>query len=214
MATLEQHNEIVSRERDFAKLRLQQEKSNLKKYIRKRQKEFAGKFQEYIDRNSVDDQFLPSEDTLPLYEVVASTFRPLIKVYGVMPSYSAEELAVAFEFYKKVSIQINDTIKYIPKKEDFCALLDISTTTFANYLKDANDPEKRDVCQKVIDFCGARTADGALMGDVEKTYAIFHQRASNNLRDNDPIQQNNFIQSNTIVSDEQLKDLLDKFNNG
>ena len=134
---------------------------------------------------------------------------------GITPSYSADEIALAFDFYVECSLKLNETSYYVPKVEDFCRLINVSQYTFENYRKNSSDENMREVCNKIIDWCSARLADIAFSSKDKAiiTYGIFHQKASNNKRDNDPIQNNTYIQNNNIMTDEEFSDLASKFSN-
>ena len=125
--------------------------------------------------------------------------------------YSADEFALAFDFYKHCAEILNKDGVYAPKIEDFCGLINISRSTFNRYQTSSSDERLREVCNIIQDYCTARIADGVFSGNLEKIYGIFHQKSSNKQRDNDPVVAQNFIQNNTILTDEQYNELANKF---
>lgn len=201
-----ERNEVVIQQAHFQELKLQEMKTKLPRYINKRKKEFVKEFQEYKDKNSFDGQYFPEERKIPMFKVIQHTFRPLIKVAGLSPVYSADELSVAFDFYVDCVEKLNETAPYPPKIEDFCRMINISRKTFDRYQNSSSDENMRNVCDKIQDYCVARITDGAFSGEFEKIYAMFHQKSSNKQRDNDPVQNNIMVQNNTIMSDDQYRD--------
>ena len=211
-----ERNELFVQQSHFQEMKLQEMKAKLPRYINKRKKEFIKEFQEYKDKNTFEGEFFPEERRIPMFKVIQHTFRPLIKIAGASPAYSADELAVAFDFYADCVESLNDTAPYIPKIEDFCRMLNISRKTFDRYQNSTSDENMRAVCDKIQDYCVARLADGALSGQIDRIYSMFHQKSSNKQRDNDPVQNNTYIQNNTIMNDDQYKEyyleMAKKFN--
>lgn len=206
--------EIVNKKTSEYQLqKLDKMKKKLPQYIKDRQKAFAKDLSEYINNGDEDEeQFINVKETIPLFKITENVFKPIIKVAGAYtPQYSSDEVALIFDFYVKCTDKLNETYIYIPKIQDFCRLLNISVNQFRNYQKSSSDENMRTICDKVQDYCVAKTADGALYGSIEKYYAVFHQKSSNQQRDNDPVQNNILIQSNNIISDEQLRELERKF---
>lgn len=206
LSKMEERNEVFVNQSHFQEMKLQEMKARLPRYINKRKREFAQEFQEYMEFNSFDGQFVPEERKIPMFKIIQHTFRPLIKVAGASPMYSADEISVAFDFYVECVEKLNDTSTYIPKIEDFCRMINISRQTFDHYQNASNDENMRNMCNKIQDYCVARLADGVFSGQSEKIYAIFHQKSSNKQRDNDPVQNNILVQNNTIMSEDQFRD--------
>ena len=189
--------------------KLESMKKSLPRYIKKRQKQFALELQPYLN-----ESFMPEPDKIPLLDITENVFKPIIKVAGAFsPTYSADEMALAFDFYVDCVKKLNKISAYTPKIEDFCRLINISKNAFGRYQRNSPDENMREMCDKIQDYCVARTADGAFTGRLDNKYAMFHQKASNNQRDNDPVQNNFLIQNNTIMSEEEFKELANKLSN-
>lgn len=201
-----ERNDLFVEQSRFQELKLQEMKEKLPKYINKRRKEFAKEFQEYKEKNSFDGQFFPEERKIPMFKVIQHTFRPLIKVAGLSPVYSADEIAIAFDFFVDCVEELNETCPFVPKIEDFTRMINISKKTFERYQNSSSDENMRNICDKIQDYLVARLADGAFSGQVDRLYAMFHQKSSNKQRDNDPVQNNIMVQNNTIMSDDQYRD--------
>lgn len=210
-----EQNEIALGTSEYQIQKLEQMKKGLKRYINKRKKSFADEWIKFQEDNTMDGNLMPVIDRVPMSEIIEHTFAPLIKVAGYSPAYSADEIALAFDFYVKCSQELNKTAYYIPKIEDFCRMINISKSTFEKYQTSSSDENMREVCNKVQDYCVARTADSAFASKDKAlvTYSIFHQKASNKQRDNDPVQNNTYIQNNTIMTDEMFKELDSKYSN-
>jgi hypothetical protein len=191
--------------------KLEEMKQDLPKYIKKRKKEFKKELQCYLELNSVDGNFIPDKNRIPMFNVIQHTFSPLINVGGISPKYSADEMAMAFDFYKECTERLNEDVIYTPKIEDFCSMINISRKSFDKFQLNGEETI-RDLCDKIQDYCVSKTADGAFIGVLDKVYSIFHQKSSNKQRDNEPIQNNVLIQNNTIMNDDQFKELASKYN--
>jgi len=205
-------NAVVEKTSQFQIQKLEQMKKKLPRYLKKRKEKFADEYIRFVEDNTMNGILVPDETKLPMYSIIQHTFSPVIKIAGVSPAYSADEFAIAFDFYKECSEVLNKTGMYTPKIEDFCSLINISRNTFDKYQQTSPDENLREVCEKIKDYCVARTSDLA-MGSKDKsvvTYAMFQQRSSNKQRDNDPVQNNTYIQNNNIMTDEQFNDLAKK----
>lgn len=212
---LELRNEIVTKTTQYQIQQLEDMKKDLDKYIKKRKKKFSKEYRDFVENNTFEGEMTPIRDRVAMNELIQNAFSPLIKVAGISPAYSADEMSLAFDFYIECSSKLNQTAFYVPKVEDFCRLINISKGTFERYRTSSADENMREICNKITNWCSARLADIAIYSKDKAitTYAIFHQKASNNLRDNDPVQNNTFIQNNNIMTDEQFSALANKFNN-
>lgn len=213
--TVEERNIIATKTSEYQIQKLEQMKKGLKRYINKRRKAFAEEWIRFKEDNTMDGQIVPSMDRVPMATIIEHTFAPLIKVAGFSPAYSADELSIAFDFYIECSQELNKTAYYIPKIEDFCRLANISKSTFESYQTSSSDSNMREVCNKIQDYCVARTADMALASRDKAivTYSIYHQKSSNKQSENVPVQINNYTQNNTIMTDEMFKDMDSKYSN-
>ena len=205
---------VLKKSTEYQLMKLDSMKRQLPRYIKKRRKQFAVELSEYMDKNSFDGNYMQEPDKIPLFDLIENVFKPIIKVAGAYsPAYTADELALAFDFYVECVKKLNEISAYTPKIEDFCRMINISKSAFNRYQRNSSDENMRELCEKIQDYCVAKIADGALTGRLEKVYSIFHQKSSNNQRDNEPVQNNFLIQNNTIMSDEQFKELANKVNN-
>lgn len=208
---VDENNAIVEDTKKYQLQKLQEMKQKLPKFINTRKKAFALEYKEYTQKQSSEDESFEGQGKIPMFKLIQHTFRPLIKCAGCSPAYSADEISIAFDFYKNCTETLNESGVYIPKIEDFCSLINISKSTFNQYQTNSTDQEMREVCNKIQDYCVARLADSAFFGATDKVYSIFHQKASNKQRDNDPIVNATYVQNNTIMTDEQYRELASKF---
>lgn len=205
-------NQIVSLETDYQIAKIDEMLQDFPKYLQQRADEFAKEFGNYIEKNSMSGAFVPEDASrIPYFELTQHTFKPIIKVAGVSPAYSPDQIAIAFDFYAMCTEKMNEYAIYIPKLSDFCRMLNISTQKFKEYKDSTSNEQMREICYMIEDYCASVVDDSALSGRVDKIYAMFHQKSSNSRRDNDPVVNNTFVQNNNIVSDNQLKDWERKF---
>ena len=210
----EKRNEIVLKTTDYQLVKIDEMAEKFPKYLQKRADKFAKEYMEYIEEHSQSGSFIADDDgKIPFFELTQHAFKPIIKVAGATPAYSADQMSIALDYYMDCTEKMNQYGIYIPKVEDFCRMLNISTKKFKEYKESSNDPNMREVCYLIEDYCTAITADAAMSAQIEGKYAMFHQRSSNYRRDNDPIQNNTFIQNNGVLSDSQLNDLMKRYIN-
>ena len=206
-------NEIVMKTTEYQIQKLDQMRKGLKRYINKRKKDFLKEFELFQENQTLDGEYISSPEKNAMNSLIEHTFAPIIKVASHSPTYSADEIALAFDFYIECSEKLNKTAYYVAKIEDFCRMINISKNMFERYQTTSTDENMREICNKIQDYCVARTADSAFSSKDKAmvTYSIFHQKASNKQRDNDPVQNNTYIQNNTIMTDELFNDLSNKY---
>lgn len=207
-------NEVAAYSRDMQVDMLDKMLSEFPAYLDERSKEFSKELAEYIDNHSESGSYLPEDATrIPLLQITQHAFKPVIKVAGISPKYSADQLAIAFDYFAQCTLKLNEYYIYIPKIADFCRMLNISTNKFKDYKTTSSSEEMREICYMIEDFCSSIVDDAAFNSRIEKTYAIFHQKFSNSRRDNDPVVNNNFVQNNNIMSEKEMADVMKKYIN-
>lgn len=208
----EKRNAVAKASKELQVEKLDDMLQRFPEYLEGRAIQFSRELADYVKKNGISGEVMPEEMTkIPLIELTQHTFQPVIKVAGVSPKYSADQLAIAFDFYAQCTLKINQKYIYIPKIADFCRMLNISTHKFKEYKETSTNEEIREVCYMIEDFCSSIVDDAAFHGRIERTYAIFHQKFSNSKRDNDPISNNTFIQYNNIMSEKEINDLMKKY---
>lgn len=212
---VEERNLVVMETSDFQLQKIETMKKGLKRYFNKRKKDFIAEFQQYCEENTMDGNLIPVIDKVPMHKIIEHTFAPIIKVAGMSPTYSADEMAIGFDFYIKCCEKLNELSYYVPKIEDFCRMMNISRNTFDRYQTSHSEENMRETCNKIQDYCVARATDGAFASKDKAvvTYTMFHQKSSNKQQDNPPVQNNTYIQNNTIMSNEDFNELASKYSN-
>ena len=207
-------NRALSLKDTYQMQKIEKMKKKLPKYLTDRAKEFSKEFNEYVEENSASGDFIPEDGAkIPLLPIVNHTFKPLIRVASVLPDYSADELAMCYDFFVDCTEKLNKTVAFIPTVEDFCRLINISSNKFKEYKTTRTDEAVREICTQVEDYCYAVSIRAGFAGLTEKTLTIFHNKASNSRRDNDPIQNNTFIQNNTVLTESEFNEYARKFRN-
>lgn len=212
--TKEKRNEIVIYSNNMQIEELNKMIEHFPDYLDERKTEFAKDLQQYIEINSQSGSFIPDDETkLPFYEIKKHIFKPIIRKAGVCPMYSADHMAVAFDYLVECTDKLNKYGAFVPKLSDFCRMLNISTRRFKEYKNTSNDENMREICQKIDDYCSGIVDDAALSDRIDSKYSIFYQKSVHDRRDNDPVNNNILIQRNNIMSDKEIDELMKKFIN-
>lgn len=90
--------------------------------------------------------------------------------------YTAEELNIVFEVYRKAIVAINKKVKYPPSKGSFCAFADISTATYNNYLM-SPDESMQDVIMRINDYLTDTTLTSAQLKEIDNITTMFRSKA-------------------------------------
>jgi len=204
------NNTIIATSQAQLKL-IDEMQKKLPEYIENRKMKFIEALKEYdIVEFGEDETVLLDNKLFPLSEIITYSFEPIAKIASSIPTYTPDNLSIMFDFYKYCTVELNKIKPYAPTKEDFCRLLGISTNRFKD-LKNSNSMEMREVCLQLEDYISSFLTQSAIQGGTEQNYTIFIQKASLGRRDSDPIQLNNNVQHNTILSDQALIDKMNKY---
>lgn len=190
---------------------IEEQKKHIPKYLKARRKQFAKEIERYKEDKINGDMVVYSDRALPLMDVTENAFRPLINFNGHIPTYSDAELCILYDYFKECSVELNKTELFVPTKEYFCSLLGISTRTF-NSFKESNSMVRRELADRVEDFCANITTQAGLQKRVSEYVATFTMKSALGRRDNDPININAFSQNTTIMTDSDLAKMAQNFN--
>lgn len=210
---LEIRNEIVEWSKDAKNEVIDKLSKNVKSYVRKRKKQFLANLEQLndIDIEAENTVVAIRDKEYKLSQIIDNAFEPIIKQVGFMKQMSPENLLLMFDYFRECVRELNKNAFYVPTKEDFCRLIGVSTSKFTQ-LKNSQSADMREVCLQVEDYISSYLSQAVFSNKIKEVYTIFTQKASLGRRDNDPVQLNNFTQTNNIVTDEEVKALLGKFN--
>lgn len=188
---------------------LEQLQEKLPEYIQERKTKFVEQLENaglaVIDEDSITIQ----NSVFPMADLLDNAFEPIIKVPGSTPTYSPDKLSLLFDYFRYCVVKINEHKPYAPTKEDFCRLVGMSTNRFSD-LKNSNSLEMREVCFQIEDYISSFLSQAAIKGDIEQQYTMFLQRATLGKSDQN-ITINSNVQNNTVITDKELIELMNKY---
>lgn len=94
--------------------------------------------------------------------------------------YSAEELAILFDYYRNFICEINKIARYIPSKKNFCGFASISSSTYDNYLING-DSQKIEVMRMIDDYITDISLSLAQSKEIDNATTIFRSKAEHGL---------------------------------
>ena len=94
--------------------------------------------------------------------------------------YSAEELAIVFDYYRDFISEINTTIKYIPSKKNFCAFAKMSSTTYDSYLING-DAQRIEVMRMIDDYITDISLTLAQNREIDNVTTIYRSKAEHGM---------------------------------
>ena len=141
-------------------------KDNFKEYIEQRLFDFK------YDLAHIDDET----------KLTAPQIDRLIRSKNLLgnPLYSAEELAILFEYYRLFVSEISQKTKYIPTKKNFCAFAGMSSTTYDNYLTDG-DQAKIEVMKMIDDYITDMALTMAQNKEIDNVTTIYRSKAEHGM---------------------------------
>lgn len=183
---------------------------NIPSEIDKREKEFMKELERFEMAHTNEKGIVIAGEQFDTAEFVDNAFKPIIRVAGMSPKYSADNVYMALDYFKQCVKKINKYGLYIPMKEDFCSFLGLSTSRF-NDFKKGNDLEMREVCQQVEDYLASQLSQAGLVGKSEKLTNMFYQRVSLNRVEPREAERVSTVTNNFILNDEAFRELARKY---
>lgn len=174
---------------------MQQYNQNLPELIEKRLQEMSQELAKSKEVKGIS--------TLEINELL----RPRKYIAGGKMKYTAEQLDILFDYYRKALVMINKKIKFPPTKENFCAFAGISSTDYRQYMQ-GNDEDKAQVMQKIDDYIVDNMLTAAQLGDTKEITPIFRAKASHGLVEAAAPQEHVFRTEVDISKVNQLIDTL------
>lgn len=96
---------------------------------------------------------------------------------GQAPKYTAEQLSIIFDYYRKTLVEVNKRFKYPPSKENFCAFAGMSTATYNQYLTGA-DENKQEIMLMIDDYIRENMLTSAQLRQLDCVSTIFRGRST------------------------------------
>ena len=146
------------------------EKSILEEYKKELPKQLETRLNEIAELLSVKEE-VQGLSTIEINEIL----RPH-NLIGQPLKYTAEELNIVFEYYRRAIVEINKKVKYPPSKGSFCAFADISTCTYNNYLM-SPDESIQEVILRINDYLVDTTLTSAQLKEIDNITTMFRGKA-------------------------------------
>lgn len=148
---------------------MQKYKENLPQMLKERVEKIAFELSQQKSINGLT--------SIEIYELLSGD----VVQYGKATTYTAEQLEIVFEAYRKALVEINKKAAMIPTKENFCAFAGISVVTYNKWLSDIIDEEKMEVMNRIDDYIKDTQITSAQLGEVKEISTIFRAKASHNM---------------------------------
>ena len=94
--------------------------------------------------------------------------------------YSAEELAIVFDYYREFISEINKITRYVPSKKNFCAFAKMSSRTYDSYLING-DAQRIDVMQMIDDYITDISLTLAQNHEIDNVTTIYRSKAEHGM---------------------------------
>jgi len=150
------------------------EKSILEEYKRELPQKLETRLNEITEKLSAREE-VKGLSTIEIGELL----RPH-NVIGQPVTYTAEQLNIVFEYYRKAMMEINREVKYPPSKENFCAFADISTSNY-NQMLMSNDEAKQEVMLRIDDYIRENMLTSAQVGEIREITTMFRGKTAHGL---------------------------------
>lgn len=126
-----------------------------------------------------------------------------------LPKYTAEQMQIMFEAFRKMMIKINEKITYAPTKKMFCSFIGISTATYTKYLNQG-DAEMREIMLQVEDYVTDMQLSLAQNGQIKEITTIFRSKSEHGMAE---AQAPQVVKHEYDIDLDKIKQNLNKLNN-
>ena len=189
--------------------------SDLIPELNKQKDKMVEKMIEYAKENKTackwDKDGHPVDYTIEIKPIVINNyfFKSIVPLGSKIPTYSAEQIAMAFDYYMDIITNINVHIGNYPTSlTTFCKFLGISMTTLRNY-RNSEDIDMRNIVEKIYDQIGEENLTMSQMGVAKEKSTLFRLKTQNEIVEKATPNVN--ITYKTTIDKDALENKLDKY---
>lgn len=189
--------------------------SDLIPELNKQKDKMVEKMIEYAKENKIackwDKDGYPVDYTVEIKPIVINNyfFKSIVPLGSKIPTYSAEQIAMAFDYYMDIITNINVHIGNYPTSlTTFCKFLGISMATLRNY-RNSEDMDMRNIIEKIYDQIGEENLTMSQMGVAKEKSTLFRLKTQNEIVEKATPNVN--ITYKTTINKDDLENKLDKY---
>lgn len=189
--------------------------SDLIPELNKQKEKMVEKMIEYAEDNKTackwDKDGCPIDYTVEIKPIVINNyfFKSIVPLGSKIPAYSAEQIAMAFDYYMDIITNINVHIGNYPTSlTTFCKFLGISMSTLRNY-RNSEDMDMRNIVEKIYDQIGEENLTMSQMGVAKEKSTLFRLKTQNEIVEKATPNVN--ITYKTTIDKDALENKLDKY---
>lgn len=189
--------------------------SDLIPELNKQKDKMVEKMIEYAKENKMackwDKDGYPVDYTVEIKPIVINNyfFKSIVPLGSKIPTYSAEQIAMAFDYYMDIITNINVHIGNYPTSlTTFCKFLGISMATLRNY-RNSEDMDMRNIVEKIYDQIGEENLTMSQMGVAKEKSTLFRLKTQNEIVEKATPNVN--ITYKTTINKDDLENKLDKY---
>ncbi len=189
--------------------------SDLIPELNKQKEKMVEKMIEYAKENKTackwDKDGYPIDYTVEIKPIVINNyfFKSIVPLGSKIPAYSAEQIAMAFDYYMDIITNINVHIGNYPTSlTTFCKFLGISMTTLRNY-RNSEDMDMRNIVEKIYDQIGEENLTMSQMGVAKEKSTLFRLKTQNEIVEKATPNVN--ITYKATIDKDALENKLDKY---
>lgn len=145
------------------------------------EKEYKEGLKDYMEQRLFDFKYklkhIDTESKLTLIEI-DKLIRGKYLIGNIL--YSAEELAMLFDYYRDFISEINKVTRYVPTKKNFCAFASISSATYENYLIEG-DSQRIETMKMIDDYITDISLTLAQNREIDNVTTIYRSKAEHGM---------------------------------
>ena len=214
---LENRKKNQNKLRDLEKFYTEGKVDDILKNLEKRKQELIEDMIKYADEHTApcrwDKEGVPIKWKVDYNPFVIENvfFKSIVPIGCQEPEYNAEKLALAYDFYCQLLVEVNNNIGQYPASlTSFCHFAGITLNTLRQY-KNSPDIAMRTIAEKIYDQTGDTNITMSQLGIVKERSTIFKMKSQNEIVEKEQPQ----VKINIVETPDmdRIEERIDKYRN-
>lgn len=173
----------MSKSMDERMIKQEENKKELRKLESKLiEKKYKDTLKEYMEQRLFDLKYELNHINLEGSKLTLVEIDKLLRGKHLVGTqlYSAEELAMVFDYYREFISEINKVVRYIPSKKNFCGFAKMSSSTYDSYLING-DSQRIEIMKMIDDYITDIALTLAQHREIDNATTMFRSKAEHGM---------------------------------
>lgn len=184
---LEKRKKNQDKTRELEKFYAEGKVEDILANLEKRKQELVEDMIKYAEEHKIESKWSRDGNVLAYkvdynpFVIENTFFKSIVPIGCQEPEYNAEKLALAYDFYCELLVEVNNNIGQYPASlTSFCHFAGITLNTLRMY-RNSTDLNMRVIAEKIYDQIGDANVTMSQLGIVKERSTIFKLKSQNEL---------------------------------